>query len=170
MTDAVASPRTELDPQEKRIRQFFRLGIFLKGIHAVIEIVGGLLLLVIPLRAFAHLAIWLTQAELLEEPQDLVANYVLHLGTQLSSSSKTFGGAYLLSHGLVKIVLVVALLKNKLWAYPWSLLVLSIFIVYQMYRFTFTHSVALILLTIFDLVVIWLIWREYQIVKKHPKL
>ena len=157
----------ELTPQEKRIRQLFRLGIFLKGIHAVIEVVGGLLLLGIPLRAFAHLAIWLTQAELLEQPHDLVANYVLHLGTQLSAGSKTFGGAYLLSHGVVKIVLVVALLKGKLWAYPWSLSVLGLFIVYQVYRFTFTHSIALVLLTIFDLVVIWLIWREYQIVKKH---
>jgi len=157
----------ELNPQEKRIRHLFRLGIFLKGIHAVTEIVGGLLLLVIPLRTFAHLAIWLTQAELLDEPHDLVASYVMHLGTQLSSDSKTFGGAYLLSHGLVKVVLVVALLKNKLWAYPWSLIVLGLFIVYQMYRFTFTHSVALILLTIFDVVVIWLIWREYQIVKQH---
>ena len=157
----------ELNPREERIRHLFRLGIFLKGIHAAIEIVGGLLLLVIPLRALAHLAIWLTKAELLDEPHDLVASYVMHLGTQLSSDSKTFGGAYLLSHGLVKIVLVVALLKNKLWAYPWSLIVLGLFIVYQMYRFTFTHSVALIVLTIFDLVVIWLIWREYQIVKKH---
>jgi uncharacterized membrane protein len=157
----------ELTPQEKRIRQLFRLGIFLKGIHAVIEVVGGLLLLGIPLRAFAHLAIWLTQAELLEQPHDLVANYVLHLGTQLSAGSKTFGGAYLLSHGVVKIVLVVALLKGKLWAYPWSLSVLGLFIVYQVYRYTFTHSIALVLLTIFDLVVIWLIWREYQIVKKH---
>src|SRR5207249_2466016 len=36
----------ELNPQEKRIRELFRLGIFLKGIHAAIEIVGGLLLLV----------------------------------------------------------------------------------------------------------------------------
>ena len=155
--------------QEKTIGQLFRLGIFLKGIHAVIEIVGGLILFVIPLSVFTHLAVWLTQAELLDDPHDLVANYLLHLGTQLSVGSKIFGGAYLLSHGLIKIVLVVALLKNKLWAYPWSLIVLGLFIVYQMYRFTFTHSVALILLTIFDLVVIWLIWREYQIVEKHLK-
>src|SRR5260370_23158198 len=110
----------ELNRREKRIRELFRLGILLKGVHAVMEIVVGLLLFVKPLSAFTRLAVWLTQAELLDEPHDLVANYVMHLGTQLSASSKTFGGAYLLSHGLVKIVLVVALLTNKLWAYPWS--------------------------------------------------
>jgi uncharacterized membrane protein len=60
---------------------------------------------------------------------------------------------------------VIALLKNKLWAYPWSLVVLGSFILYQIYRFTFTHSLALIVLTVFDLAVIWLIWREYQIVR-----
>ena len=35
-----------------------------------------------------------------------------------------FGAVYLLTHGLVKVVLVVALLLNKLWAYPWMIGVL----------------------------------------------
>jgi uncharacterized membrane protein len=34
----------------------------------------------------------------------------------------------------VKVVLVVALLLNKLWAYPRSIVVLLVFICYQLYR------------------------------------
>ncbi len=157
----------DLNLREKRISRIFRISILLKGIHAATEIVGGLLLFVVPLSVFTQLSVWLTREELLEDPHDLIANSLKHFADQLSLSSTTFGGSYLLSHGLIKVVLVVALFKNKLWAYPWSLIVLGLFILYQMYRFTFTHSVALILLTIFDLAVIWLIWREYQIVKKH---
>jgi uncharacterized membrane protein len=67
----------------------------------------------------------------------------------------------LLLHGVVKIVLVAALLKDKIWAYPWMLAFLLVFIVYQTYRMTFAFSIGLLGLTIFDLVVVWLTYREY---------
>jgi len=36
-----------------------------------------------------------------------------------------------------------------------------------MYRFLFTHSLWLIALTVFDLIVAFLIWREYQKIRKQ---
>ncbi len=153
--------------EEKRIGELFKLSVLLKGLHALIEIVGGTLLFLVPSSVFTHLVTLVTQKELLEDPHDLIATSLMHMGAQLSLNGKVFGSLYLLSHGLIKIVLVVALLKNKLWAYPWSLAALSLFIIYQVYRYTFTHSMGLILLTIFDLAVMWLIWKEYRIVKKH---
>lgn len=153
--------------EEKRISLLFKWGVFLKGIHAVIELVGAVLLFLVPLDVITKFTVWLTQEELLDDPNDFIANYIYHLGTDLSLSATVFGALYLSSHGIIKIGLVIALLKNKLWAYPLSIAVLGLFIVYQSYRFTYTHSIGLIILTIFDLVVIWLIWREYQIVKKH---
>jgi uncharacterized membrane protein len=67
-----------------------------------------------------------------------------------------------LSHGVVKIVLVAALLRNKLWSYPWMIAFLLAFIGYQLYRITFAPSIGLVGLTVFDAVVTWLTWREYQ--------
>jgi len=62
----------------------------------------------------------------------------------------------------VKIVLVTALLRNQIWAYPWMILFLVVFIVYQVYRMTFAFSIGLLGLTIFDLAVVWLTYREYR--------
>ena len=76
---------------------------------------------------------------------------------------------YLLSHGIVKLFAVVALLKNKLWGYPLSIVVFGGFVLYQIYRFTLTGAIGLIALTIFDLVVIWLIWLEYRAVKSRDQ-
>jgi len=59
------------------------------------------------------------------------------------------------------------LLRNKLWAYPVSLVVLGLFIVYQLYRFSYTHGFGLIVLTVFDVFVMGLIWREYRLVRRH---
>lgn len=160
----------ETNATEKRIRQLFKLGVFMKGINSILEIVGGLLLLMVPLDVITKLTVWITQEELISDPNDFIANYILHLGSSLSLSSTVFGGIYLMSHGIIKIGLVISLLKNKLWAYPLSLVVLGMFVAYQTYRFTYTYAIGLVLLTIFDLAVIYLIWREYVIVKKHLSL
>ena len=155
--------------RDKRIQTFFRLSVSLKGLHSILEIIGGILLLLIPPAAITQFIIFATQEKLQEDPHDLIANYLLHFGSTLSLGTTLFGGIYLLSHGIVKIILVVALLKNKLWAYPWSLAVLGVFILYQVYRFTFTHSMGLVVLTLFDFAVMWLIWREYRIVQENQR-
>jgi len=152
--------------KEKRISQFFRLSILLKGSHAVLEIICGLLLIFISPAQLTNYMIWLTHEKLLEDPENLIANYLLQAAMKLSVSSVLFGAVYLLTHGIPKLILVISLLKKRLWAYPWSIAIFSLFIVYQTYRFSFTHSMGLLFLTIFDLIVIWLIWREYKIIQK----
>ncbi len=150
-------------PSPMSTERFFRLGISLKGLHAVLEIVGGVALLLVSPAYVIELVELFTQDELREDPRDLIANTLLDAAQHLSLGGKLFGALYLLSHGVVKLVLVAALLRNRPWAYPAALAVFGAFIVYQLYRFSFTHSVGLVALTLFDLVVMWLIWREYRI-------
>jgi uncharacterized membrane protein len=69
---------------------------------------------------------------------------------------------YLVLHGLIKAVLVTALWFDALWTYPLTIAVFSAFSGYQLYRFTHTHSLALILFTLFDVLIIYLTWREYR--------
>ncbi|WP_337142528.1 DUF2127 domain-containing protein [Mesorhizobium sp. Cs1299R1N1] len=89
------------------------------------------------------------------------------MASHFSVSTQHFYAFYLLSHGLVQIALVAALLKRRLWAYPASLAALLLFIIYQLYRFSYTHSAGLIVLTLFDLLVVWLVWHEYRLVQSH---
>jgi uncharacterized membrane protein len=141
----------------------FRIVIALKGLDGVLELVGGLLLLVIPQGRIAGLGRFLTQHELSEDPHDVVANLVLHATGALASGHATVLGAlYLLSHGAVKVVLVWAVLRNRLWAYPWMIAFLLVFIGYQIYRMAVLPTAGLFLLTVFDLAVTWLTVREYQ--------
>jgi uncharacterized membrane protein len=68
-----------------------------------------------------------------------------------------------------KVVLVALVLRNKLWAYPWLMVLLGVFIVYQLYVVIFVKfSWGLIALTAFDLVLVWLTWREYQARRTEP--
>jgi uncharacterized membrane protein len=80
-----------------------------------------------------------------------------------------FGAVYLLVHGAVKIGLVIALLLNRLWAYPCMIIVLLIFIGYQLYRIVLQPSVGLVVLTVFDALIVMLTWREYRRQRRIPK-
>ncbi len=113
----------------------------------------------------------LTQEELVEDPRDVVANALLRWAGGLSVQTEHFYALYLLSHGLVKLALVAGLLRNKLWAYPASIVVMLGFIAYQLYRYSYTHSPGLIALTVLDVVVIALVWHEWRVVRrKLPSL
>ena len=152
---------------EKRIHQIFVVSVLFKGLHALIEVIGGIALY---LTSTATIIAWInrfSQGELTEDPNDWIAQKVLEFGRHFSVADHNFYAFYLLSHGLIKGVLVYGLLKEKLWAYPASLAVLGLFVIYQSYELVRHFSVFLLLLTLFDLVVMWFIWREYQVLESH---
>jgi uncharacterized membrane protein len=148
--------------QKDWVDKTFEIGMILKGLDGILELVGGLFFLVVSPEAINSLVNWLTQHELSQDPHDFIATHLLHSAQGLTHSTVVFGAAYLVSHGVVKIVLVAAVLKSKLWAYPWMIAFLAIFIVYQVYRMTFAPSVGLVVLTVFDAFIVWLTLREYQ--------
>ena len=152
---------------EHRIRQIFQISVLLKGAHAAIECVGGMALALISTTTIVNWVNALTQDELIEDPNDFLATHLLTWAQGFSVETKHFYAFYLLSHGLVKLLLVVGLLRNKLWSYPASLAILGLFIIYQLYRFSYTHGMGLIVLTVFDVLVMGLIWHEYNLIRRH---
>lgn len=155
---------------EHRVHQAFRLSIVLKGLHALAEIAGGLAFYFIPAPTVLDWVNALTRMELTEDPRDFVATHLLAAAQSLTGSEERFYAFYLVSHGLIKLVLVVGLLREKLVFYPISLVAMGGFIAYQLYRYSYTGSFGLILLTIFDVVVMWFIWHEWRRMERHLPL
>lgn len=153
--------------REHRIHQIFEASLLLKGLHALVECISGVALAFVSTKTITGLVNLLTQNELAEDPRDFVASHLMAWAQGFSVGTKSFYVFYLLSHGIVKIALVVALLRGRLWAYPASLVVLGLFILYQIYRFSQTLEPGLVILTVFDVVVMWLIWHECRLVKQH---
>lgn len=141
--------------------------VILKGINGALEIVGGLLLLFVRPETLNNLAVWATQSELSRDPHDYIASHILHSAQTLTGPTLLYASLYLLSHGIIKVILVWGLLKRLLWAYPASIAFLLLFIFYQSYQYGFNHSIGLLLLTIFDAFVLWLVWREYQRLRRN---
>lgn len=149
------------------LRGTFRAGITMKGIDGLLEAVGGVLLWFIKPSAMSATIQVLCQHELSRDPHDFIAAHLLHISERLAHSDPLFASIYLFSHGLVKVVLAIVLWLDELWAYPVAIGVFGAFSVYQIYRYTHTHAIALLALTVFDVAVVWLTWQEYRVQKSE---
>lgn len=118
----------------------FEVGVVLKGLNGLFELVGGILLLLFPTNAV--------------------------LTRFLSAQDERFAAIYLLSHGIIKGVLVYGLLQEQLWAFPWAIGGFTGFGVYQVIRYVRQPSIWMIVLTVLDVFVILLTWFEWQRLKR----
>jgi uncharacterized membrane protein len=98
----------------------------------------------------------------LHDPHDFIAVHILHWSQLLTSGAIFFGAVYLLAHGISKLVLVIEILRNHLWAYVGLIVLTGLFIIYQTYDILISGSISLILLDIFDTIIIYLTIREYK--------
>ena len=144
------------------VHRVFTIGIVAKGLNGIVEILAGVLLFLVPPATISQVLFFLTRHELIEDPHDLLANYLVRVARQLSVHTQWFGAVYLLSHGVIKVGLVWALWQRHVWAYPAAIVFFLLFIGYQVYRYTFAPSAELLILTMVDIAVVWLTWLEYK--------
>lgn len=151
---------------EKRVHLFFVASLWAKGLFALSETLGGIAAFFVTKQFLTDVALWVTKHEFAEDPHDVVANYLIHAVQNLSIGAQNFAALYLLGHGVIKLWLIVGLLRKKVWYYPVAIVIFSLFIAYQLYRYTFTHSMWLLLITLVDLVVIGLTLHEYRYLRR----
>jgi uncharacterized membrane protein len=145
-----------------RLDKAFEIGLLLKAIDGLVEVLGGIFFLLLKPQWVTHYVHALTDPELAENPHAFVATHVLHWAGTFTKGSAIFAGLYLLSHGIVKLVLVVEILRNHLWAYIGLAVVTVGFILYQLFHIiAIKPSFSFIALTVFDVVIVYLTWREY---------
>lgn len=148
-----------------RLHLLFEVGVTVKGIHAALELVAAFIVYFLGNAAVLMLT-RISVSEFTEDPTDVFMNIFVNQATHVFTSARGFVAAYLIVSALINLALVGALLSNKLKAYPISMGILTLFVSYQIYRISITHSLWLTLFTLFDVVVIFLIYEEY----KHQKM
>jgi uncharacterized membrane protein len=152
-----------MNPNQQLLwHRLFQAGVLVKALDGVLEIIGAAVLLVTTPAVIQGFVRMLTHEELIEDPHDPIANLIVHMSHGFSIRAQYFAGAYLLAHGLIKVGLTIGLLRGVLWVYPAALLFLVTFVFYQVDCIVHTHSVTLALLTVFDLLVVVLIWHEWR--------
>ena len=112
----------------------------------------------------------LARKELIEDPNDAVMAFIT-LVSHHAAVITFFVPMYLMFWGTVDIFLSANILREKLWAFPISIYLSIAFVVYEIIRFTHTHSPLLIALIFVDIIFIILITREYKrLLRKRESL
>lgn len=159
-------PAIQEKSQERKLYKVFIWSLVLKGLNAVAECAIGLTLLFITPNEITKLAVILTQGELVEDPDNPFANYIVTIAHNFSINSHTFLISYLLIHGIIKLFLIGGLLLDKKWSYPLAMVILSLFVVFQLFQYFSTPSAWLLVLTLFDLFILGLVYNEYRYGRK----
>lgn len=146
----------------------FEYGILIKGVDGAIELLTAIVLIFLSPRRLNGLVVFATHKELAHDPNDFISNFLIHASHQFTNSGRLFLIVYLGVHAAIKLISVFGLLRNKMWAYPFSLIALGALTLYQVYDIAFVKaSPFVIALTIIDIIILVLIWREYQKVKAN---
>ena len=152
---------------EKDYHELFRIGIMVKAVDGLIEACGGVLFYFVGFNTINGVLFSVFHEEVAESPRDAFWQFMINQWHAISLSSNSFWGLLFIAHGTTKLLLSIALLKNKLWAYPTAAVVFALFVAYEIYSLANRPSLFLWLITIFDALVVGLILREYRRLKKR---
>lgn len=155
-------------PTKTALDKAFAIGLGLKALDAIVELVSGLFLLFVSPEQLQNWIRGSLAPELREGANGFVVTYLLHWITHLQQGVVLFAAIYLILHGVAKLVVVVEVLRGKSWAYVGLIVLLALFVVYQIYHMATTGlSPGYLLLTASDLIIIALTSVEYVRLRAH---
>src|SRR3989344_6197519 len=123
---------------ERTYHSLFIAGLIAKAFISLGEIISGLALAFWSYDTLYSVVFTVFGGELMENPRDVVWEYVARGFQGFSDTPRSVWAFIFLSHGIVKIFLLTGLWHRKLWAYPASAIIFTIFVLYQFYQLNLT--------------------------------
>jgi uncharacterized membrane protein len=155
---------------EKDFHELFRISILVKAADGIIEACAGGIFYFVGYTTINSALFLAFHGEIAESPRDPFWQFLINEWHTISLSGNAFWGLLFMVHGITKLALSVALLKNRRWAYPTAAVVFTLFVGFEIFSLFTRPSLFLYLITIFDAIVVGLILREYRHLKKRRAL
>ena len=89
--------KIELTNKEgKLLDRLFEVGVLIKAFFGFFEILGGIFLAISGGKIINNFIIFITQQEIIDDPNDVIANYLIRLTTEFSLGTEIFVISYFL--------------------------------------------------------------------------
>jgi len=147
----------------------FHISMWWRIFYGTVRIILASILIKLVGTPFTEILSRMMSHELSQDPTDVLFQFLYRLIEDHSFTVTYFVAAYLFFWGAIDIVLSLLLLRHKLWAFPVSITIMLIFTFYEVYRVIHTQSRVLLLLILLDTCIIYLIYREYNILQKRSQ-
>ncbi len=157
------------ETETRTFSKLFHIGMWWRISYGFLRVFLGLALLKVIGRPLIEVATKVMEHELLGKTPDVIFTFISKILTENDFSVTYFLTFYFIFWGVVDIVLSYNVLRDNLWAFPFSLAVVGLFILYGLFRFTYTHSLVLLGIITLDFLITILIYKEYERIRaKDP--
>ena len=146
-------------------KKLFNFGMKWRIGYGFFRILFGLALLKVVGTPLIEVFSTLMKHELVEDPSDILYSFITNILTNHPLYITYFLALYFIFWGIIDVVLSYNLIKHRLWAFPASFILISLFVIYEAIRFSRTHSFILLGVILLDTIILGLIWREYKKLK-----
>ena len=136
----------------------FRVGMTVKGVDSLFEVIGGIIL-TMPTKLARYILV-LSQHEAFRHHMAL-SGRLDRIAEKVMMHPSMGEAVYLMVHGLSKVILIVAIIRGRKWGYLGLMGVLSLFTLVELTRAIAAHEVVTGIFGVIDLGVVFLIYKEY---------
>lgn len=153
----------------EHFKRLFDVTLIVKGVAAVIDLVAAAVIFTtgneLVVRFFAKVTTLMTDFE----GDGVISQYMSLQPGVVTTFDIWFITGYLAFHGIVNLILVEGIWFRRQWAYSKAMRILLFFFAYECFRLLFVWSYWLFIITLYDLVVILLLYNEYRHAEREKR-
>ena len=153
------------------VHRAFWVSLVIKGIDGALQLAGGIIVLFIEPgtlgKTYRYWSRYLFTSKHRGNPE---AAFIRDAATSFHMSIELLVAIYLLVHGIIKVLLVYGLLKERLWVFPAAFVGFGFFLTLEIYRINAHFYWGIMILMCLDVFVISMVWLEYKKVKALTRI
>ncbi|MCA9363962.1 DUF2127 domain-containing protein [Candidatus Kaiserbacteria bacterium] len=130
--------------------------------YGLARVLFGLALLKVVGQSILEVVTRVMEHELIQDSSDLLFSAVSMILTRHPLEVTYFLALYFIFWGVLDAFLSFNLLRHRLWAFPVSLYLIGIFVLFSTLRLVHTHSLVLLGVIVIDIGIFVLIYQEYN--------
>src|SRR5256714_14308404 len=148
------------------VHQAFWWSLFIKGLDGLLQFLGGIAVLVLPPETLGNTYRWWTRF-LFAHPRagNPEEDFIRDAAHSFGISVPLLVAIYLLANGIIKLLLVYGLLRERLWVFPAAFVGFGLFFTLEVYRLFVHFYWGILILMCISIFVITMVALEYRKVK-----
>ncbi|MEP7233847.1 MAG: DUF2127 domain-containing protein [Ignavibacteriota bacterium] len=145
------------------VHRAFWLSLFIKGLDGALQLLGGIAVLVVAPGTLGKTYRYFTRFLVGNRTHNPEADFIREAAHSFHMSVAWLIAIYLLVNGIIKVLLVYGLLKEKMWVFPAALAGFSIFFSLEVWRLSihfYWGIVIFMAISVFVITMVILEWRK----------
>ena len=152
------------------VHRAFWISLFIKGLDGALQLLGGLAVIFLEPGTLGNAYRWLTRFLFgKHDGNNPEADFIRVTAHSFHISVAVLVAIYLLVNGIIKVLLVYGLLKEKLWVFPAACAGFGIMFSLELYRLSVHFYWGIFILMCISVFVITMVILEWRKVKAQMK-